>query len=495
MQPARSLDGYTYERHRSEESILYKVVQENLETFLTLVHEECERPLPDFVEKEFREYLKCGILAYGFLRSRCGGCHNEHLVAFSCKRRGFCPSCGGRRMSESAIHLVDEVLPLRPIRQWVLSFPIQIRLLLAVRPKIMTEILNIATSTISGHLSKKAGFKKTQAKTGTVTLIQRFGGSINLNIHFHQLFLDGVYELDEEGKPSSFHVTKAPTVFELSGVLNKIIHRTARHLEKRGLIVKDEEDHFQLDLSEDDALARLQAGAATYRFTLGPNKGKKALTLKAMPDTDHATKHGLVAKSSGFSLHAGVAMAGTEREKIEKLCRYIARPAVALERLSLSSSGQVLYTLKKTYDDGTTAISMSPIELMERLAALVPRPKIHLTRFSGVFAPHYKHRAMVVPKPPKPKEPAVNDVQPSKSRITWARLLKRVFAIDVETCHLCGSKMKIIACIEDPPVIRKILDHLGLPTKPPVVWPARGPPKSGPDLDADIQHFPDFDFA
>ena len=494
MQSARSLGGNTFERHRPEESVLYKVVQENLETFLSLVHEECGRPLPDFVEKEFREYLKCGILAYGFLRFRCEGCHKEQLVAFSCKRRGFCPSCGGRRMSESAIHLVDEVLPVKPIRQWVLSFPIPIRLLLAVRPKIMAEILNIVTRTISGHLCKKAGLKRAQAKTGAVTLIQRFGGSINLNIHFHQLFLDGVYELDEERKPSKFHKTKAPTQPELNEVLNKIIDKTVKHLEKRGLIVKDEEDHFQLDLSEEDALARLQAGAATYRFTLGPNKGKKALTLKAMPDTDHGAKQGLVVKNSGFSLHAGVAMAGTERDKIEKLCRYITRPAVALERLSLSPSGQVIYTLKKPYDDGTTAISMSPIELMERLAALVPRPKIHLTRFSGVFAPHYKYRALVVPKPPKPTEaPLENNLQPS-SRIPWARLLKRVFQVDVESCSLCGDKMKIIAAIEDPQVIKKILGHLGLPTKPPKIWPARGPPGSAPDFD-EVQQFPEFDFA
>ena len=118
-------------------------------------------------------------------------------------------------------------------------------------------------------------------------------------------------------------------------------------------------------------------------------------------------------------------MAGSDREKIEKLCRYIARPAVALERLHLGANGQVIYTLKKPYDDGTTAISMSPMELMERLASLVPRPKVHLTRFAGVFAPHYKYRAMVVPKPPQqPELPAPDDAKPSKSRISRARLLK-----------------------------------------------------------------------
>jgi hypothetical protein len=356
----------------------------------------------------------------------------------------------------------------------------------------MTEILNIATNTISTHLCKKAGFKKSQAKTGTVTLIQRFGGSINLNIHFHQLFLDGVYELGDDKRPTTFHITKAPTHQELSEVLNKIIHRTVKHLEKRGLISRDEEDHLQLNLSEDDALARLQAGSATYRFTLGPNKGKKALTLKTLPDSDHASHYGLVAKNSGFSLHAGVAMTGTERDKIEKLCRYIARPAVALERLSLGSNGQVIYRLKKPYDDGTTFISMTKLELLERLAAIVPRPKIHLTRFAGVFAPHYKHRALVVPKPQDLTiRPVENSEAPTKkSRISWARLLKRVFDIDITTCNLCSGPMKIIAAIEDPHVIKKILSHLGLPTKAPSTWPATGPP---PSYD-DSQQLPDFDF-
>lgn len=393
-------------------------------------------------------------------------------------------------MSESAIHLVDEVLPIKPIRQWVISFPIQIRLLLAVRPKIMSEVLNVVTNTISGHLCKKAGFKKTQAKAGVVTLIQRFGGSINLNVHFHQLYLDGVYELDEEGRPCAWHMTKAPTRPELNDVLNKIIIRITKLLEKRGIIKRDEDDHLQINLEEDDALARLQAGAATYRFTLGPNKGKKALTLKTVSENDHNSQSGLVAINSGFSLHAGVAMAGNERDKIEKLCRYIARPAIALERLHLNQRGEVVYVLKKPYSDGTTYIVMTQLELLERLAAIVPRPRVHLTRFAGVFAPHYKHRAMVVPKPKAGTPELKTDDQPSKSRISWARLLKRVFGIDVEICHLCGGQMKIIAAIEDPQVIKKILEHLGLPNKPPIPWPARGPP---PGTHDDSQQFPDFD--
>jgi len=488
----------TYQRHCPEDTVLYKIVQENLETFLSVVQREWEKPLPDFVEKEFRDYLKCGILAHGFLRNQCTKCHHEHLVAFSCKRRGFCPSCGGRRMAESAMHLIEEVLPQRPVRQWVLSFPIQIRLLLAVKPKLMGELLRISTSVISQHLKAKVNVKAQQGKTGVVSLIQRFGGSINLNVHFHQLFLDGAYELDKEKRPLEFRRSQAPTPTQLSQVLEKIIKKTTRLLEKRGFIKRDEDDSLQFHLDDPDGLAKLQAGAVTYRFALGPNKGKKALTLKSLPpDEDHGTLKGLVAKNSGFSLHAGVAFSGTERAKIERLCRYITRPAIALERLSFNERGQVVYKLKKSYTDGTTSILMSPLELMERLAALVPRPKVHLTRFAGVFAPHYKYRSLIVPKISSPQtEPSsieeqvsenlapsaeITDPHTGKGRIRWAKLLKRVFAIDVEVCQKCGGQAKIIACIEDPFTIKKILSHLGLPYRPPALSPARGPPATDPD--------------
>jgi ribosomal protein S27E len=91
--------------------------------------------LPQFVRQEFEEYLKCGLLEHGFLRVKCDGCRHEHLVAFSCKRRGFCPSCGARRMVESAAHLVDHVFPEQPVRQWVLTFPFPLRFLLAAEPR------------------------------------------------------------------------------------------------------------------------------------------------------------------------------------------------------------------------------------------------------------------------------------------------------------------------------------------------------------------------
>lgn len=114
--------------------------------------------LRGYVAQEFDDYLKCGRLEHGFLRVRCDSCHAEHLVAFSCKRRGCCPSCGARRMVESAALLVDEVFPEQPVRQWVLSVPYPLRFLFASRPEVMTGVLGIVYRCIATHLIKKAGF-------------------------------------------------------------------------------------------------------------------------------------------------------------------------------------------------------------------------------------------------------------------------------------------------------------------------------------------------
>jgi len=98
---------------------VYRLVGQRYPVFRELWSREA-RSLPDYVAQEFDAYLKCGRLEEGFLRVRCEYCHTEKLLAFSCKKRGFCPSCGARRRAENAALLSDEVLPERPLRQWVL---------------------------------------------------------------------------------------------------------------------------------------------------------------------------------------------------------------------------------------------------------------------------------------------------------------------------------------------------------------------------------------
>jgi ribosomal protein S27E len=156
-----------YERHKPEQTLLYQIISKYYPQFLAHLAEH-GKDLPKYVQTEFEEYLKCGCLEHGFLRVRCESCHNEFLVAFSCKRRGFCPSCGARRIAESAALLVDHILPHQPIRQWVLSFPFQLRILFASYPLIMGKVLGIVYRTLATHITNKAGYNKQAAHTGAV---------------------------------------------------------------------------------------------------------------------------------------------------------------------------------------------------------------------------------------------------------------------------------------------------------------------------------------
>jgi ribosomal protein S27E len=361
-----------YERHRPEKTLLYQLVEQHYPAFVTQLAAQ-GKVLPDYVHQEFEAYLKCGRLEHGFLRVQCDSCHAEQLVAFSCKRRGFCPSCGARRMAESAALLVDEVLPHRPMRQWVLSVPHPLRFLFASQPKVMGKVLGIVYRTLATHLIHKAGYKNCDAHTGAVTLVQRFGGALNLNIHFHMLFLDGVY-VDRGGKLDRFRWVKTPTTAELSELTHTIAHRIGRYLERQGLLLRDaEHSYLALDEPDEDPMNQLQGHSITYRIAVGPHQGRKVFTLQTLPGTEEPFIADAVA---GFSLHASVALKASERKKLERICRYISRPAVSDKRLSLTRQGKVRYQLKTPYRDGTTHVIFEPVDFIAKLAALVPRPRV-----------------------------------------------------------------------------------------------------------------------
>ena len=346
-----------YVRHRPETTLLYQVVEEYWPEFQAeLAHHG--KKLPAYVIKEFDEYLKCGRLEHGFLRVQCESCHDEKLVAFSCKRRGFCPSCGARRMAESAALLVDAVLPHQPMRQWVLSVPFPLRFLFASRPAIMGRVLSIVYRAIATHLRRKAGYTKASAQTGAVTLIQRFGGAVNLNIHFHMLFLDGVYIGGAGGSAKRFRGVKAPTSDELTQLTHTIAQRIARCLERQGLLVRDADNDYltahAMDSADDDPMHHLLGHSITYLIAVGPQQGRKVFTLQTLPNCESDDPFACTAgHAAGFSLHAGVATKAHERDQLERLCRYVARPAVSTQRLSLTRNGQIRYELKTPYNDGT----------------------------------------------------------------------------------------------------------------------------------------------
>jgi len=159
-----------------------------------------------------------------------------------------------------------------------------------------------------------------------------------------------------------------------------------------------ENSYLSLDTEEEGPMDQLPGHSITYRIAMGSQQGHKVFTLQTLPACDSDERLAdTVGNVSGFSLHAGVAIKAHQREKLERLCRYITRPAISEKRLLLTSNGKVRYEFKTPWRDGTTHVFFEPLDFIARLAALVPKPRVNLTRFHGVFAPNSKHRAFVTP--------------------------------------------------------------------------------------------------
>ncbi len=271
-------------------------------------------------------------------------------------------------------------------------------------------------------------------------------------------------------------------------MLHTLIARVMKWLTRRGVLVQEMGQTFlaENDGESDDArtLHPLQAAAITYRIAFGPRAGHKLLTLRGSAPREALARQRLCADIEGFSLHAGVRVDAHERERLEKLCRYITRPALSDQRVQINAAGQLELELKTPWRDGTTHRVMSPLPFMQRLAALVPRPRLHLIRYHGVLAPNARWRSQVVPQGARPVDevddsgtPAGSEglcegearaVQARAGHIGWARLLRRVFDIDMQHCPNGGAgQLRIIAAIVQRAAIEKILSHLGLQPCPP----------------------------
>jgi len=446
-------------------TVLYRTVAGQLETFL-LRQQQRGRSVPGFVGDEFRSYLECGIAEYGFLRLRCDGCGRDSTLPFSCKGRGFCPSCGGRRMSDTAAHLVERVIPDVPVRQWVLSLPHALRFKVAFDTELLGGVLRIFIRAVFGLMRQRARDSGIpEAQCGAVTFIQRSGSALNLHPHYHVLVLDGVYAAIDGERPR-FYALRPPAHGELVAVATRVAGRVAALLETRN------------DEATDPHGCGLEAMAGASilgRIAEGSNAGKRVRTAGADPEADRLREDfesggSRCAMVSGFSVHAGVGIRAGQRKDLEKLCWYMARPPLANERLLKLPDGRLSYRLKTPWRNGTTHVIFDELELLEKLAVLVPAPRANLVHFHGILAPAAKWRAAIVPEPPADSdETGCRHENTSKRRrnYSWAVLMRRAFETDVLECHHCKGRLRILAAIHPPVATRKILDCMGLPSRAP----------------------------
>jgi hypothetical protein len=487
-------DKPTYQRRRPELGALHRVVRENLRTLYEAIEHGFAAPLPGFVKDELEAFVDCGIPARGFSVLECQDCRKQKVVAFSCKGRGFCPGCLGRRMAEGAANLVDHVLPERaPLRQWVLTLPFELRARLAYDGELLGAVSRVFVESVLGWYRRHMRGRGIEGgKSGAVTAVQRVSSDFRLNPHLHTLGLDGVFAEQPDGE-LAFHALPFLTNSDVADALQVARTRIVALLRRKGVIAADDESGAGV-VTNDAALADTEPALAELAVasTLGTVPAGPALRRRdpiQLRDRELAYTKALCATEHGFSLHASTTARADDRAGKEALCKYILRPPIAQDRIQLVADDLVRLTLKRPFADGTFAIDLDPLSLLVRLCTAVPPPRFNTLRYAGVLAANSKWRARVVPPPPPVNESAsadadcatcapANDKPPThrSGYRPWRELLKRSFKIDISTCEHCGGRMKLKALVLTSAGIDRYLRWLGEPTEPPTLAPARGPP-------------------
>lgn len=209
-------------------------------------------------------------------------------------------------------------------------------------------------------------------------------------------------------------------------------------------------------------LASCYGASAADVQLLGAEPGART-TKMTRPVRLTESASGTTAEVDGVNVHAQRAFDGRDRRRLERVCRYLARPPLAQERLTLGEDGLVPYALKSAWRDGTAGIELAPLDLIARLCALVPPPRQHSLRYHGVLAGNAKDRAEVVPSTAAPVGEQLVLLEPGEggapapkraSRHPWAWLLRRVFGADLEEYAQCGGRMRLLRVVDEAADIR-----------------------------------------
>jgi hypothetical protein len=401
-------------------------------------------------------------------------------------------------MSDTAVHLEQEVLPEVPVRHWVCTFPWGVRAVLGYDKELGRAAASAFAQELSRSLKHRAkrelGLSSVDdALTGLVVVVQRTDGAIRLNVHLHVLGLDGVYVEDEQGE-LGFHPLGTPSSDEVRDIARRTALVLHRAFQKKGRQSPWDDEHAFVDSGESDPFSLEQPGlfacyqaAASGVAVSAERAGEPVLRLLVQiqsepeqPSDPRADQP--VAEALGVNVYAKQLVDGRDRRQLERLCRYVMRPPLSQERLEWRPDQSLELTLKNVWKDGTRALVLKPFDLLVRLCSAIPPPWFNMVRYFGVLSSHSRHRARVVPKrtdPSRFRPPAAagdqlgfgsadaNSAARTSGRSRWGWLLRHVFRADVDTCLLCGGAMRWLEAATEQTAIARLLAKHGLAPQPP----------------------------
>jgi hypothetical protein len=408
-----------YRARRPERTVLYRALAHHFDRFLLTYEERFQSThgyLRRCVEPAVYRYLDCGIFDQGVARVRCPDCRHEFLVAFSCKLRGLCPSCHQKRELLWAAWAEEELLEDIPHRQVVFTIPKRLRLFFRYDRKLLGELAACAWRAL--ELYFEVSFDGAEVTPGAVGFLQTSGELLNFHPHVHILVTDGG--------------------FGPAGAFRQLPRFNSRHVER---------------------LFR----AEVLRMLVG--KGLIG---------EETVRNLLAWRHSGFSVHGAVRV--EDRLGAARLGRYMIRCPLALKRLSWDQqTAQVSYTARPTRLSGPqpASVSWDVLEFIARVVDHLPEPSQQMTRYWGFYANAARGKRRKAGEQPGAKEPV--DTFTRQARLSWAKLIQRVYEVDPLLCPFCGADLKIIAFITDFATARAIRRTLKLPAQEPEPL-AHGPP-------------------
>ena len=399
--------------------------------------EERHGALRAVVGRSVNQYLECGRLIGGFARIRCPSCHDEHLLAFSCRTRNLCSSCQAKRSVIFAERLRTEIVAPVAHRHVVFTIPKALRPLFERERSLLGLLARTAYETLRRVLKAAAdGQAGRDAVPGVVASIQTFGSYANFHPHIHALVTEGTFERD-----GTFHAVAWPP----AGVLEEAFRRL--------LLV---------------ALVRVERLSEEFAASL------------------------ISWRHSGFSVHASSRVEALDLGGLERLGRYVTRPALAAGAVTIREDGQVMVATPPDPQTGSTSVELDPLAFVHVVVTQIPDARRHMVRYSGAYSARFRGRlraakgeagesaatgAAAVSTAPEPVRATEPGSPEAKRRSAWARVLQKVFEVDPLLCPKCGTRMTVVAWITDPVVIERMVTHrkkAGLESP----FDARGPPTS-----------------
>jgi hypothetical protein len=392
-----------YRRRRPRATSLYQLLDTYYERLKDSWEERFERRYGfwrGFYDTAVMRYLDCGLFESGFARAVCPKCRFEFLVAFSCKGRGLCPSCGAKRAAIFSSLLHERILADVPHAQWVFSLPKMLRPYFLFHRELLGELARLAYETVREMMA--AALDVPTARPGMIAVIQTFSSSLKWNPHIHAVVTRGFFLPDGSWRPIPYVDTlKAELLFR---------HKVLRLLRGRELLSQE-----RIDLL-------------------------------------------LSWRHSGFSVHNRTTVYPSDTEGLHKLACYLMRSPVNLSRLRYHPDSQLVLYQPKAGHDVDEEARLDPLEFLARVLIHIPEPHKHLVHFYGAYANRVRSMFRIEDTVASDETEAT----PSKRAVNkrWAELIYRIYEIDPLTCPRCDSSMKLLAFITEPAVIRKVLDHL-----------------------------------